>query len=336
MERTLFQKIIDREIPATIEYEDDHVIAIRDIAPSAPVHLLIIPKKPIRSANELHEDDAALMGRITLVAQQLAKKFNIAESGYRLVTNVNADGGQTVFHLHVHLLGGQPLGRMNSHAADHSAPSAPSASAASGMLREAGLFVLCALGLAIAFNSMNPRAITWSTPTLEHVEATADELEKFLQVPSVPAPAASVADTATAATTAVAEQQPTTPAASTSAPTQASASTFTPAPGVVREIDLAAFKKFLQQPHLLIDARLPESYAAGHIGNAINVYGGEVQSKIGELLSIVPRDRVILIYCDGGDECELSHHVADVLKQFGYGPLLIYKGGWNEWIGQRQ
>ena len=93
MEKTLFQQIIDREIPATIEYEDDKVIAIRDIQPSAKLHLLVIPKKPIPTVNDLTEADAPLVGHVYLVAQQLAEKFNVSESGYRLVTNVNKDAG---------------------------------------------------------------------------------------------------------------------------------------------------------------------------------------------------------------------------------------------------
>lgn len=316
MERTLFQRIIDRDIPATIEYEDDQVIAIRDIAPSAPVHLLIIPKKVIRSVDDLQPEDAPLMGHIALVAQQLARKFNVAKDGYRLVSNMNAHGGQTVFHLHVHLLGGEPLGRMNSASHGHQPSS-------SGLVREAGLFVLAAIGLAIAFNMINPRQIPWVKPDVEHIAASPEELSAYLPTPAP-------------------ESAPPTPAVSTdttvpveveqSAPVPKEQPAFTPAPGVVREIDLVAFRKFLDQDHFLIDARLPESYAQGFIGSAVNVYGGEVQSRIGELLAMVPRDRVVLIYCDGGDECELSHHVADVLKQFGYGPLLIYKGGWNEWI----
>ncbi len=316
MERTLFQRIIDREIPATIEYEDDHVIAIRDIAPSAPIHLLIIPKKPIASINDLTKEDAPLMGHMMMVAQQLARTLNIAQDGYRLVTNVNAHGGQTVFHLHVHLLGGEPLGRMNTSTHGHQ-------HAASGIVREAGLFVLAAIGLAVAFNTINPRQIPWLKPAMVHIAAQPEELEAYLPKPA-PESAPLVSEVSTD-TTAPVQLEP-------SKPVPKEQPTFTPAPGVVREIDMATFERFLDQEHFLIDARLPESYAQGFIGSAVNVYGGEVQSRIGELLAMVPRDRVVLIYCDGGDECELSHHVADVLKQFGYGPLLIYKGGWNEWV----
>ncbi len=106
---SIFMKIIRREIPATIEYEDDDIIAIRDIQPIAPTHILIIPKTLIPTVNDLAEADAALLGRMVLVAQKLAKEKGIAENGYRLVINVNKDGGQTVFHLHLHLLGGRTL-----------------------------------------------------------------------------------------------------------------------------------------------------------------------------------------------------------------------------------
>jgi len=101
-------------------------------------------------------------------------------------------------------------------------------------------------------------------------------------------------------------------------------------PGVVKEITKAQFIKLMKQPHFLIDARTAESYGKGHIGNAVNYYGGEAQMQIPDMLANVPRDRVILIYCDGG-ECELSHHIADVLKQFQYGPMYIFTGGWAEW-----
>ena len=83
-------------------------------------------------------------------------------------------------------------------------------------------------------------------------------------------------------------------------------------------------------PYYLIDARNPDTYAKGHVANAHNYYGAEAEAKIPELLANVPHDRIILIYCDGG-ECELSHHVADVLKNFGYGPIFIFTGGWAEW-----
>lgn len=107
MSETIFSKIIKKEIPADIVYEDNEILAFKDIAPQAPVHILIIPKKEIPTANDIEEEDQSLIGKMFLVAKQLAKKFGIAESGYRLVINCNKDAGQAVFHLHLHLLGGR-------------------------------------------------------------------------------------------------------------------------------------------------------------------------------------------------------------------------------------
>ena len=359
MEKTLFQKIIDREIPATIEYEDDRVIAIRDIQPSAELHLLVIPKKPIPTVNDLTEEDAPLVGHIYLVAQQLAEKFGVAESGYRVVSNVNKNAGQTVFHLHFHVLGGQPLGRMNSTGStSHTDSAARTAGVFTGMfVRDAGILVLAAIGLAIVFNSMNPKAITWMKKDFDQVEASSAELEKYLgaepadsEQPAEPETEVSdeqLADDEPTATDEPEEVEPqptlhvieqvpaedvaeSAPAHDT--PAEVSVPDFEPEPGLIREITYQAFSAFLKKPHYLIDARRPEAYAEGYIADAKNIYGGEVQGNIPMILEMVPRDRIILIYCDGGDECELSHHVADVLKQFGYGPMFIYKGGWNEWI----
>lgn len=105
----LFCKIIDREIPATIHYEDEHFLVFDDIAPKAPVHKLIIPKKHIHSLNELSEADLPLMAKAFTIAQNIASQFGIDQSGYRLLNNCNADAGQTVFHIHFHLLGGHRL-----------------------------------------------------------------------------------------------------------------------------------------------------------------------------------------------------------------------------------
>ena len=101
---TLFTKIINREIPAKIIYEDDQVLAFHDIAPQAPVHFLVIPKKPIRTLNDLTEDDKALAGHILFTAQRLAVEQG-CEKGFRVVMNCNEDGGQTVYHIHMHVLG---------------------------------------------------------------------------------------------------------------------------------------------------------------------------------------------------------------------------------------
>ncbi|NQZ31849.1 MAG: histidine triad nucleotide-binding protein [Oceanospirillaceae bacterium] len=105
----LFCKIIKREIPATIQYEDDHMIAFNDINPKAPIHLLIVPKKHICTLNDVTEQDIELVGRLVKTASTLAEQFNIAQSGYRTVFNCNDDGGQEVYHIHLHLLGGKKL-----------------------------------------------------------------------------------------------------------------------------------------------------------------------------------------------------------------------------------
>lgn len=104
---TLFSQIIAREIPADIVYEDDQVLAFHDINPQAPTHILIIPKKPIATLNDLTEEDQALVGRLPLVAARLAKQLGFADDGYRVVMNCNDDGGQTVYHIHMHLMGGR-------------------------------------------------------------------------------------------------------------------------------------------------------------------------------------------------------------------------------------
>lgn len=106
----LFLKIIDREIPAQIIYEDDHVLAFNDIAPQAPVHFLVIPKKHIRTLNDISDEDQALVGRMVQTAAKLAKEMGFDEEGYRTVFNCNEYGGQTVFHIHLHVLAGKPMG----------------------------------------------------------------------------------------------------------------------------------------------------------------------------------------------------------------------------------
>lgn len=110
MAESIFSKIIKREIPADIVFEDDEIIAINDINPQAPVHILIIPKKEIATLNDLNENDANLIGKIVLVAKNLANQKGIAEDGYRLLVNCNKNAGQTVFHIHFHLLGGRVFG----------------------------------------------------------------------------------------------------------------------------------------------------------------------------------------------------------------------------------
>jgi len=108
MSKTLFEKIIAREIPAQIVYEDDLVLAIRDIAPQAPTHVLIVPKKPISRIAEANSEDAKLLGHLLLKAAEVAKKLDL-KGGYRLVINNGADGGETVPHLHCHILGGRHM-----------------------------------------------------------------------------------------------------------------------------------------------------------------------------------------------------------------------------------
>lgn len=106
---SVFTKIINREATATIVYEDEDVIAFLPLRPQAAVHYLIVPKKEIHTVNDLEDEDALVMGKLFLVAKKLAKQFNIAETGYRLAMNINEDAGQSVFHLHLHFLGGEKL-----------------------------------------------------------------------------------------------------------------------------------------------------------------------------------------------------------------------------------
>jgi histidine triad (HIT) family protein len=109
MSKTLFEKIVAREIPAQIVYEDDLVLAIRDINPQAPTHILIFPKKPVPRIAETQADDQPLLGHLLLKAAELAAKLGLDKSGFRLVINNGVDGGETVPHLHCHILGGRPL-----------------------------------------------------------------------------------------------------------------------------------------------------------------------------------------------------------------------------------
>jgi len=107
MSEDLFLKIISREIPADIVYEDDDVLAFRDVNPQAPLHVLIIPKARIRTINDIQDQDAEILGKLFLTAQKIAAGEGVAEDGYRVVMNCNAAAGQTVFHIHLHLLGGR-------------------------------------------------------------------------------------------------------------------------------------------------------------------------------------------------------------------------------------
>ncbi len=109
---TIFAKIIAREIPSDMVYQDDQVTAFRDINPQAPTHILIVPNREIPTANDVSAADEQLLGHMFVVARQLAAQEGIDGDGYRLIINCNEHGGQEVFHLHLHLLGGRPLGPM--------------------------------------------------------------------------------------------------------------------------------------------------------------------------------------------------------------------------------
>ena len=105
----LFCKIVAREIASDIVYEDDDVVAFNDISPQAPTHILIIPKRHVATVNDVADGDAAVFGTLVLCARSIAQMRGIADSGYRLIFNCNADGGQTIYHLHLHLLGGRQM-----------------------------------------------------------------------------------------------------------------------------------------------------------------------------------------------------------------------------------
>jgi histidine triad (HIT) family protein len=107
---TLFEKIIAGTLPANIVYRDDRVVAFTDIRPAAPTHILIVPIKVIPTTDDVADEDESLLGHMVIVARDLARQHNIAKSGYRLIINCNPDSGQEVYHLHVHLIGGRPLG----------------------------------------------------------------------------------------------------------------------------------------------------------------------------------------------------------------------------------
>jgi histidine triad (HIT) family protein len=109
MSDTIFSKIVRREIPADIVYEDDEVLAFRDLNPQAPVHVLFIPKKPLATLDDATAGGAELLGKLLLAAAAYARQEGLAERGYRTVINCNEDGGQTVYHLHVHLLAGRRM-----------------------------------------------------------------------------------------------------------------------------------------------------------------------------------------------------------------------------------
>ena len=110
MSDCIFCKIINKELPSTVVYEDEEILAFRDINPVTPVHVLVIPKKHISNLNEVEPEDEAVIGKIYNVIKQIAKKEGIAEKGYRIIVNCGEDGGQEVKHIHFHLIGGKKLG----------------------------------------------------------------------------------------------------------------------------------------------------------------------------------------------------------------------------------
>lgn len=114
-EETIFSKIIRGEIPADVVYQDDLVTAFRDISPQAPSHVLIVPNRLIPTVNDVQPEDEAALGRMISVAAKIAQQEGIADDGYRLVINCNRHAGQEVFHIHMHLLGGRPLGPLLAH-----------------------------------------------------------------------------------------------------------------------------------------------------------------------------------------------------------------------------
>lgn len=111
-DETLFTRIVAGDIPADIVYQDEHVTAFRDIAPQAPTHLLVVPNRAIPTLDDVTPEDDETLGRMVRVATELARKEGIAQEGYRLIVNCRQHGGQEVYHIHIHLVGGRPLGPM--------------------------------------------------------------------------------------------------------------------------------------------------------------------------------------------------------------------------------
>jgi rhodanese-related sulfurtransferase len=198
------------------------------------------------------------------------------------------------------------------------------------MIKEAGFIVLVAIGLALSFNfwfAPNPIPLIKKEYTSEQTSDA--EIDKLIAPTATPASTPAATPAATPASTPAS-----TPAATPAAtkpevkepPAEQSASAAT------KDLTMKQVEKLLNNPTVqFIDARTSDKYAQGHIGNAINIYGVEAQQRIPELLAI-PQDRIVVVYCDGGEECELSHMVADILKNFGYQKVFIYKGGWEEWV----
>lgn len=112
MSDCLFCKIVDKQIPSEIVYEDDKVMAFKDINPVAPVHILLIPKKHISDLTAVEPEDAELLGHLLVVAKKIAQEMGVADSGFRIVNNCKDDGGQVIYHLHFHLIGGRKLSNL--------------------------------------------------------------------------------------------------------------------------------------------------------------------------------------------------------------------------------
>lgn len=111
---TLFTKIINREIPASIIYENEHLVAFKDINPQAPIHILVVPRKEISTVNDIKAEDKDLIGEMYLAIGEITKELGVQEEGYRVIANCNEYGGQEVFHLHFHILAGEKIGPMRS------------------------------------------------------------------------------------------------------------------------------------------------------------------------------------------------------------------------------
>lgn len=111
---TIFTKIINREIPADIVFENENIIAFKDINPQAPIHILVVTKKEIPTINDIKAEDKELIGEVYMIISKIAEEMGVAEDGYRVITNCNVYGGQEVFHLHFHILAGEPIGPLRS------------------------------------------------------------------------------------------------------------------------------------------------------------------------------------------------------------------------------
>ncbi|MDZ4744958.1 MAG: rhodanese-like domain-containing protein [bacterium] len=215
--------------------------------------------------------------------------------------------------------------------------------------RDLAIFLVAAIGLAYGYNELNPKHIKWvrtvytrdtlvSTPAaMSATMSDTTRTDSTTQPSGISASLKMSARDSSLAAKRLADSLITSKARALkngvdTAKLTPSAPCFVAESGVVKEISYGQFVTFIKMPCVtLIDARIPESYQKGHIRNAANINGTEAESPdVIQRLIKFERDKIIVIYCDGG-ECELSHRVADVLKNFGYGPIYIYTGGWAEW-----